>query len=225
MSTTPAVAVPASNALSLAIMLALSKRVLKAGTLDEYEYEEVGKINLPLPSLEDFGIKDAVRAKDEKDPTKDAVADDGLPIYQDDALNWLFGAAVSAAKAQVRNRLISGTAEFKEGKKAAETMAELIAEGERGPGNAAALQLLREIKKSFAAFVGTLGKSVQTQAILLGLFSNKEGLSLQDNVSKGKMKVYLSQYAETLTPEDLGRYSKHLTTLEECCAESSSSDF
>jgi hypothetical protein len=218
-----AVAVSVVTALSFILEMSVSKKVAKLGKVDEFEYEEVGKIRLPLPLLSDFGIV-APMKKDEKDPTKDFIGEDGLPSYADEKMDWLFGAAVAMAKAQARNKLISGTAELKDGKKIAATMEELIAEGER-VGNKEALMLRHEIRKSFAAFVGTLGKTAQTQAVLVGLFSNKEALALQDDVNKGKFKAYLGQYAETLEEKDLERYSKFLTTVDEACAPGTPSDF
>jgi len=219
-----AVAAAVSHALSFIINMSVSKKIAKVGKIDEFEYEEVGVVKLPLPLLSDFGVE-AKFKRDEKDPTRDAVGEDGLPIYEDDKMDWLFSAAVAATKAQLRNRLISGTAEFKEGKRASETMEELIAEGGRGVGNAEALKLRHEIRKSFAAFVGTLGKSQQTQAVLVGLFSNKEALALQDDINKGKFKAYLGQYADTLEEKDLERYAKFLGSVEEACAPGTPSDF
>ena len=218
-----AVAAAVAAALSYVLEMAVSKKVAKLGKVDEFEYEEVGKIKLPLPLLSDFGIVAELK-KDEKDPAKDYIGEDGLPCYTDERLDWLFGAAVAQAKAQARNKLISGTAELKDGKKIAETMEELIAEGER-VGNAEALKLRHEIRKSFAAFVGTLGKSAQTQAVLVGLFSNKEALALQDDINKGKFKAYLGQYADTLEETDLGRYAKFLGSVEDACAPGTPSDF
>lgn len=217
------VAAAVASALSFMLELAVSKKVAKPGKVDEFEYEEVGKIKLPLPLLSDFGVAADLKM-DEKDNTKMYIGEDGLPVYTDDKMDWLFGAAVAAAKAQVRNKLISGTAEFKEGKKVAETMEELIAEGERRD-NSEFLKLRHEVLKSFAAFVSSLGKSVTTQAVIVGLFKNREALALQDDVNKGKFKAYLGQYAETLEPTDLTRYSKLLTSVEEACAPGTPSDF
>jgi hypothetical protein len=73
--------------------------------------------------------------------------------------------------------------------------------------------------------VQTLGKSAQTQAVLVGLFRNKQALALQTDETKGKMKGYLSQYAETLEEKDLERYTKYLTSVEESCSAGTPTDF
>ena len=218
-----AVAAVAATMLSFVLEMVVSKKVAKPGKVDEFEYEEVGKIKLPLPLLSDFGIVAAMK-KDEKDPLKDFIGEDGLPEYEDEKLDWLFCAAVASCKADARNKLISGTAELKDGKKISETMEELIATGPR-IGNKEALMLRHEILKSFASFVSSLGKTVTTQSVIVGLFKNREALSLQDDINKGKMKAYLGQYADTLEESDLGRYSKFLTSVEEACAPGTPSDF
>lgn len=190
----------------------VSKKVAVVGGGNEYQ--KVGDIVIPVPTLAAFGIEAKVKE----------TGEDGLPVYEDDKLDWLFGAAVAACKAQARNKLVSGTADLKEGQKIAENFEELTAEGER-KGNAEALKLQKEIVQSFGSFVQTLGKSAATQAVLLGLFRNKQALALQTDENKGKMKGYLSQYAETLSEQDLQRYSKYLTSVEEACAAGTPSDF
>jgi len=199
----------------LGLTVDVSKKVEIAGQPGKNEYEKVGEVIIPIPTLEAFGIKDA-KIKE--------TGEDGLPVYEDEKLDWLFGSVVAACKAQARNKLISGTADLKEGQKIAENFEELTAEGER-KGNAEALKLAKEIQKSFAAFVQGLGKTAQTQAVLVGLFRNKQALSLQTDENKNKMKGYLTQYAETLEEADLARYSKYLTSVEEACAPGTPSDF
>jgi len=201
----------------LPLALDVSKKV--AVGPDKNEYQKVGDIIVPIPTLEAFGITAERRPR-----TEDDGEDDGLPIYKDENLNWLFGAAVASAKMQARNKLVSGTAELKDGLKIAENFAELTAEGERR-GNAEALKLAKEVQVSFAAYVQTLNKSVQTQAMLVGLFRNKQALALQPDAAKEKMKGYVSSYAETLEAADLERYSKYLSSVEEACAPGAPSDF
>lgn len=195
----------------IAHKLDVSKKVDIGG---KNEYSKVGEIVVPIPSLEAFGIQAKVKE----------VGEDGLPVYEDEKLDWLFYAAVASAKMQARNKLISGTAELKEGQKIASNFDELTAEGER-KGNAEALKLAKEVITSFSAYVQGLGKTAQTMAMLVGLFRNKQALSLQPDVAKEKMKGYISAYAQTLEPADLERYSKYLTSVEEACAPGAPSDF
>jgi N-acetylglucosamine kinase-like BadF-type ATPase len=182
----------------------------------------VGTIVVPTPTLEAFGISAKQKLGEDQKPLFD---EDGLPVYEDEKMDWLFWAVVAQAKMQARNKLISGTAELKDGQKIAATFEELVAEGERR-GNAEALKLAKEIRTSFAAYVQSLNKTPQTQAVLVGLFGNKQALSLQADDKKEKFKTYLSGYAETLEAADLARYEKHLKSVEEACAPgASASDF
>lgn len=186
---------------------------------DKNEYQKVGEVVVPIPTLEAFGITAETRAR-----TEDDGEDDGLPLYKEQNIDWLFGAVVASCKMQARNKLVSGTAELKEGLKIAATFEELTAEGERR-GNAEALKLAKEVVTSFTSYVQGLGKTAQTQAMLIGLFRNRQGLSLQPDTAKEKFKGYLSSYAETLSEEDLGRYQKILTAVEDACAPGAPTDF
>ncbi len=195
----------------------VSKKVPSIGGGNEYQ--KVGEVIIPVPSLEAFGITGMEhRPRTEDDP------DDGLPLYKDEKIAWLYDAVVAQCKAQARNKLVPGTATLKDNNKIAENFEELVAEGERR-GNAEALKLAKEIISSFSSFVQTLGKSAQTQAVLVGLFRNKQALALQSDENKTKMKGYLSQYEETLEEKDLERYGKYLTSVEEACAPGTPSDF
>src|SRR5688572_11317887 len=85
--------------------LVLSKTV-KTDKLDKKgkpikERKEVGKAEVPMPLLSDFGLT-AEQAKDDKgQPMLDE--DTGLPIYADDKMDWLQSAITGAVFAKVRN--------------------------------------------------------------------------------------------------------------------------
>lgn len=199
------------------LMTPVSKKVAVVGGGNEYQ--EVGKIGIPIPTLEAFGVQAEKRERKEEDGE-----DDGLPLYKDDKMDWLFGAVVAAAKMQARNKLIPGTADLKDNNKIAQNFEELTAESERR-GNAEALKLAKEMRTAFASYVQTLGKTTQTQAVLIGLFGNKQALSLQADDKKAKFKDYLSKFAETLEEADIVRYQKGLTAIEEACAAGQPTDF
>lgn len=194
----------------------VSKKVNIAGSGNEYS--RIGDIIIPIPSLEAFGIKAERREKTEDDP------EDGLPLYKDEKLAWLYDAVVASCKASARNKLVSGTIDLKDQAKIAENFEELLKEGDRR-GNAEALKLAREVLASFSSYVQGLGKSQQAQAVIVGLFRNRQALSLQTDENKNKMKGYVSAYAETLEEKDLTRYSKYLTSVEEACAPGTATDF
>lgn len=186
---------------------------------DKNEYQKVGDITIPVPTLEAFGV-----VAEHRQRTEDDGPDDGLPLYKDQNMDWLFGAVVAQCKAQARNKLVSGTVTLKDGLKIAENFEELTAEGERR-GNAEALKLAKEVQVAFASYVQGLGKSAQAQAVLVGLFRNKQALALQNDDTKTKFKKYLSEFADQLEEKDLERYAKTLGTIEEAAAAGTPSDF
>jgi len=202
----------------------LSKKVLKAGFKAsdpnaEYEYSEIGKMPIPVPTLAAFSIDAVTRARTDEDGD-----DDGLPLYADANLQWNFDAVVAACKAQARNKYVSGTADLKEGQSIASTFEELIATGER-VGNKVFMQMLKEAGNSFASWFAGLGKSAPASAMAITLFRKKDALGLQPANIKEKMAGYVSQFAEQLEPADADRYSKYLLSVAEACQTATADDF
>ena len=115
---------------------------------------------------------------------------DGLPIYDTQEANWVFGALHNAVKMAARNKLENKTIKLKEGLKIAETIEELTEEGQRG-GNGEGLAILREAKAGFAEYIGTLGKSEATQSFITTMFSNRGALQTQSKDVKAKMLKYV----------------------------------
>src|ERR1700746_3630378 len=111
-------------------LLAISKRVMKAGEA-KGQNEKVGDVTYFVPELAAFDITAEVEEIDE----------DGLPIYKSEKANWVYGCILAAVKANVRSKLVSGTASFKEGLAAPFDLTTLMAEGERG-GSGEALKKL-----------------------------------------------------------------------------------
>lgn len=177
------------------------------------KYEKVGAVNIFVPLLAAFGLS-AASAVDKEGK---ALIEDGLPVYQTEEANWLQGAILAQVKAQARNKLVSGTANLKDGAKIAENFAELCAEGDRA-GNGAALQAIRDLKALFAKWVASLGKSAAAQSLLIGLFGNKQALAIQTDDNKAKMQQYVTDFAESLTEDQLTVGSKYLNSLLEVCS-------
>jgi hypothetical protein len=170
--------------------------------------QALGDIILSVPSLESVVGIIATAKEKEKDT-------DGLPVYDKDEANWVFGALVSAVKAQGRNKLVTGTVELKPGAAIATDWAMLCEEGERGSG--AALALYREVRKSFADWLKTTGKSEKAQAAIATLFGNKDALGTQSQDTKGKIRAIVEQYAEKLDAETLERFNSPLTAVLNAC--------
>lgn len=175
---------------------------------------KIGEQAVTIPTIEDI-LSHVVAAKVKEND------EEGLPVYDNEPTNWVFSAIVSAAKAAARNKLIPGTADLRPGVKIATNWEEFCAESDRG-GNGAALQLLREVKEDFAKWVKTLGKNEATQNVMVTLFSSKAALKVATNDTKGKIKAYVEQFAESLSVEQAERYERPLTSVLETCDEDTS---
>lgn len=207
--------------IAAATSIAFAACLIEVNKKVDNKYSKVGDVTIHVPTLACFNIQ----AEQAKDKEGTLLVDDGLPVYTADEANWLQGAILAQVKAQARNKLVSGSAELKPGAKIATNFAELTAEGDRA-GNGAALQAIRELKTLFAKWVAGLGKSTAAQALLNGLFGNKQALAVQAVDNKNKMAQYVADFAESLAPEALEAGQKYLQSLLDVCSTSAdASDF
>ena len=167
-------------------------------------YVKQGDIEIFYPLLSELGI--------DVEPTKDD--EEGFPIYSDEKVQYVFDAVLAAVKAQARNRLVSGTATLKPGLTIASTVEELL---ESGGNKGDALAAVREFLAAFKAWLPKTGKSEKVQAAVYELARNKASVALQSDDKKQKFAVYLSGFAETLTAEQVARFSRPLLALSEAC--------
>lgn len=203
------------NAVAAAAVAAIfTKLAIDVNKKVANKFQKVGEVAIYCPTLEDAKLSGMERQKDEKGAD---LMEDGLPVYKDQAHNWLQGAILSQVKAQARNKLVSGTATLKDGQTIATDWDSLTAEGERG-GNGDALAVVREVKAAFAKHVAGLGKSQKAQETLTTLFGSKQSLALQSPENKAKMEQYVSDFAETLDEAQLARYTKYLEGIAAACA-------
>ena len=165
------------------------------------KFAEVGKLVFFAPALADFGIEAPVTGAD----------DEGVPTYATDALNWLQRSILAATKAQIRNKLVSGTADLKDGQTIPETLADLCAESEGGSG--AALEAIRAIKALWAKWVAASGKSAAAQTMLVTFFGNKQALATQSEATKGKVVGYIADFCGTLTEEQLTAGQRYIDSI------------
>lgn len=172
------------------------------------EFVKKGDVTVTVPTLEDIlpYVQNA-RVKE--------VDSDGLPVYEGEEANYIFGSLLAAVKVQARNRveIVGDTVKVKDGLKIAETWAELVAEGERTGGEA--LAILREAKEDFAKWVSTLGKSDTAAKVLISLFNTKAARQTQGNDKKQKFAAYVEQFASSLTEDKLARYERTLSGVME----------
>ena len=179
------------------------------------EFKKVGEVDIFVPPVQEITAVTATAQvkKDEKDPTKDAE-EDGLPVFVDDRMNWLYGAVYAAVKAQARNKLQPGTATLKDNNKIATNWDELIAEGVR---DGAGLKIARECKDAFKEWVAKQGLSEAASNTLVTLFGNKAALQLQSQGTKDKVKARILAFGESLSEEDAEKFNRPVSSVLEAC--------
>lgn len=187
----------------------VSKKEAKNG---KNAFVEKGKITVTVPTLEDIlGFVQSAKLK----PGSDGIDKEGLPVYETDEANYIFGSILAAVKVQARNRveIVGDAVKVKEGLKIAETWAELVAEGERTGGEA--LAIIREANDAFAEWVTTQGKSEAAQNTLRVLFKNRQARQTQANDKKAKFATYVEAFADSLDEEKAQRFERPLLSIME----------
>jgi len=169
------------------------------------KFNKVGEQVIHCPTLAD--IIQFVTSPVKKDDKGAEMSDEGLPVYESDEANWVQGAMLAAVKAQARNKMVSGTAQLKDGQKIPETWAELCAEGVR---DGSGLALAREFKAAFGDWVAKQGLSEAAANALTTLVSNKAALTLQSESVKKKVADRLAQFADGLEPDALEKFMRPL---------------
>lgn len=174
------------------------------------QYVKVGDVNIYYPTVEEIAgfCQGAKVAK---------VGDDGIAEYESAEANWIQTAILSYAKANARNKLVSGSCELKEGLKIPETWEEFTAETGR---SGEALAIMREAKAEFSEWISKQGKSEAVTKVLITLFNNRAALELQSQANKAKMQAYVESFAESLSAERLDRLQKPIENVLEACTES-----
>lgn len=165
------------------------------------KYSPVGTCEYVLPTLAAFGYEAKIVGTDDET---------GWPQYEKDADNWLLAAIDAQIKSIVRNRIDNTTATLKPGATIPMTLAEITAETER---SGAALKVIAEAKRDFAAWTASLGKSAAAQALLSQLFGNKMAIQLRSPEDKTKFQNYLGDFAASLTEDKLNAYQRYLDSL------------
>ena len=191
----------------------MQKYNLEVSKKENGKYVSVGTVALFIPTLLDFGIR--VEPKPVVLDDKGLPVNQGLPVYEDAKIQYVFDAVFAAVKADARNKLETGTANLKEGAVIASTVDELIAVAER---DGAAMLAFRAMLTAFKEFLTHSGKTAATQAAILTLASNKASLKLQPSEMKSRFLVHLTNFAASLTVEQVSQFAKSLGNLEEACS-------
>jgi hypothetical protein len=180
-------------------------RNIKETVAGKTAYKKVGEAEVYVPLLEEFGIT-AEQAQAEGKPQ---VTDDGLPVYTKDDHNFLLSAIVAAVKVNARNKLKA------DGGVIPMTLADLLAESESNSGKA--LEAIRNLKAAFAKWVAGLGKAVATQTMLIQAFGSKQVLAAHPAGTREKLAGYFTDFAATLSEDDLLAGKRYLDSLLDTC--------
>lgn len=171
------------------------------------KYVEQGQVEVTVPVLAD--IIPFMGAKE-------TGTEEGVPVYESPEANFVMSAIMAYVKAGARNKLVSGTADVKDGLKIPETWAEFTAEGVRGGGEALAIQ--REAKSEFADFMAKSGKSEAVISTLVTLFNNRAALQLQSDKNKAKVQAFVEAFAESLDEVKLERLQRPIDAVIAACS-------
>jgi len=177
------------------------------------EFKKVGEVDIFVPPVSEITAVTATAEIKKGEDGKD-MEDEGLPVFTDDRMNWLYGAVYAAVKAQARNKLQPGTATLKDNNKIATNWDELVAEGVR---DGAGLKIARECKAAFAEWVSKQGLSEAAGNTLITLFGNKAALQLQSHGTKEKVKARILAFGESLSEEDAEKFNRPVSSVLEAC--------
>lgn len=167
-------------------------------------YKEVGRVDVFYPLLSELGFAVEPDSFD-KETT--------LPLYSDEKAAYAFDAIFAAVKSAARNKLVSKTSTLKDGNKIAETLEELLAEGEGNSGEA--LKIRREYFASLKAYMPTLGKGAAYNAAIYDLISNVKNIVYQGAGRKATIKEIVLAHGLTLSAEDVAKWSRVMTQIVE----------
>lgn len=200
-----------------AFLLVLSEKVTLPN--GRKEHKEVGRCNVPFPTLADFGIQaeQAVQKDDKGNAVVGAdgkpvlAFEDGVPLFADQKMDWLQQAIVFKHQAAVRNKFTKG--KLKPGMSLPEDFESLLEQVGR---SGEALALRREAKASFEAFLQSCGKSAGTVATLTELFANSAKMlsSASPKYIEG-LAVQVTKWVESLSDEHKARFAPKITELND----------
>ncbi len=171
---------------------------------------ELGKMEVPVPTLKDFGI--------DVEPTK--VEEDGRPVYASDAHQWLYNAIHQLATKKARNSLEVGTMDFKAGVEGFSTTLESLCAPAVGGGNPEAALAITALKNAFKSYLAGLGLGAQAQAFLNAQVAAPKNLALQPAAMREKIQARLEGFIEANEESDALANSyamNYLQKLLEAC--------
>lgn len=201
-----------------------NKMALELSTTVNKKRKPIGTVQVPFPTLQDFGINAALAMWTKEDVANADLkayspvegkprVEDGVPVYADPKADWLQGAIVERVKQMARNRFKPKSTDLRDGATLPEDFDSLTAETER---TGEALKLRSEAKQDFNAFMLTKGKKATTVAQLTELFANSAkvlGSASKDYVDA--LARYSTEWINQLPDEKKARYAPKLNELQQ----------
>lgn len=166
---------------------------------------KVGEFTVIVPTLERIVAEVANAKVTGHDP-------DGLPTYDGKVANWVQRAINSLAKAEARNKLVSGTADLKHGATMPRTLAELVEPAATGN---TALAELAELARNFGAWIEATGKPAALVSTFGQLVRQPNLIPLQTEKVKEVLANWLEQFA--LAAAEAGSLSEYQANHVERC--------
>ncbi len=168
------------------------------------KYQKVAELPMPIPTLEDFAITAKRKAANKEDGINEKGLDeDGIPAYEDEAMDWLQFAIVQQLKAQNRNKVDGKN--LKEGMKFPENFAELVAVGER---SGEALKNRHLCKSAFAAYLKSKNKSDVVVKVLSDLFIDANSISVAKDDFVEALEFHIKAFVPGLSEDDKLKYER-----------------
>lgn len=174
------------------------------------ENKEIAKVKLPCPTVSDFGIQGETKDRATMDKDDLEAFDPDLPIYLDDALNWLQDAISNQVKAQSRNKFVKGI--LRDGVTLAETFAALTAPSER---SGEAMKARHDARKSFAAYLEAQNKSAVVVKVLSDLFHNESAIVTAKDQFVDALTTHMGKWIPSLSAVDAGRFERKIGGIQE----------
>lgn len=148
--------------------------------------EKVGEFEAYVPNLTDF-IEAIQTAK------QTGVDSEAMPVYDNNAANWLFGAIVAKVKGQARNALQSGTAILKAGHEIAMDFNALVTPSVSQ--GSTALAQYAEVARLFVGWMEATGKPAGIHASLAQLVRQRSSIALQGEKVRQVLANWLTEFA------------------------------
>lgn len=140
--------------------------------------------------------------------------DEGLPTYDGNIATWVQRAITALAKAEARNKLVSGSATLKAGATMPTTLAQLVEPAATGN---TALAELAELARNFGVWIEATGKPAALVSTFGQLVRQPNLIPLQTDKVKQVLTEWLEQFA--LAAAEAGNLSDYQASHVERCIE------